>query len=112
MILFTKIIKEQQLSFDFIWSNDEIKEYLNNILKTFNGAYVYSVEKENIFIIFNDEKNRKTFIDTYNLILNNDYTTEDDEYDDSNPRLIKNKKFPKYFLTIKRKSFGKIKERN
>lgn len=110
MISFLRIIKEQQISFNFNLTDDKIDHYLGDILKLFD-AQLLSIEKENIFINFSNKISRQVFADTYNLVLPDDYTIEDDEYDDSNPYALKRRDFPNYFFTMKKKAFSKIVEK-
>jgi len=110
MISFLKLIKEQQISFNFNLTDDKIEHYLADILKLFD-AQLLSIEEENIFIKFNNKTSRQVFADTYNLVLPDDYMIEDDEYHDSNPYALRRRDFPNYFFTMKKKSFGKIVEK-
>jgi hypothetical protein len=110
MISLFNIIKEQQTSFDFNWTDEKIERYFSDILKLYD-AQIISIEKENIFISFSDKINRQVVADTYNLVLFDDYTIEDDEYDDSNPYVFRKREFPNYFFILKKKSFHKIVEK-
>jgi len=88
-------------------SAEDVENTLSDDLRVYD-AKILEKHHDKIFFLFNDSTNRRSFIDMFNLILNDEYLIEDDEFDDSNPYALKRRAFPRYYLTLKKSAFDKV----